>query len=134
MDHSQLLSSTVEIGLDLLEKDGSFIPFCRAVNAAGETFLYTTKTKTSCSSEQAFNSVLILVKKEIPIRGLIGLAFCFDSRVRLSDSEKKVPAIEVELHYKWMQSANWYFLYNLEGGNATVLEYYTKAGNEDLFA
>jgi hypothetical protein len=41
MDPNQLLSSAVEMGLDLLEKQGSFLPYCMAVNAAGETFIYS---------------------------------------------------------------------------------------------
>jgi hypothetical protein len=36
-----LLSSAVEMGLDLLEKQGSFLPYCMAVNDAGETFIYS---------------------------------------------------------------------------------------------
>jgi hypothetical protein len=134
MDQNQLLSSAVELGLDLLEKNGSFIPFCKAVNADGETFIYTAASDTSFSSKQAYESVLFNVKRDIDSRRLKGVAFCFDSRVRLSDSKEKVPAVEVEVHYKGLPAAIWYFLYKIEGSKATVLEYYTNDAKENLFA
>jgi hypothetical protein len=134
MDHNQLLSSAVELGLTLLEKNGSFIPFCKAVNEADEPFIYTAASDISFSSEQAYESVLFNVKRDIANRGLKGVAFCFDSRVRLSDSTEKVPAVEVAVHYKRLPATIWYFLYKMEIGKAAVIEYYTKAASESLFA
>jgi hypothetical protein len=134
MNQDQLLSSAVELGLHLLEKNGSFTPFCKAVNEAGETFVYTAASDAPCSTEQAYNSVLFNVRSDIASRSLKGAAFCFDSQVRLSDRDEKVPAIEVEIHYRGLPAAIYYFLYKIEANKATVLEYYTNAANENLFA
>jgi hypothetical protein len=133
MDQNQLLSSAVELGLDHLEKTGSFIPFCQAVNESGETFVYTAASDATFSADQAYQSVLLNVKKDLESRGLQGVAFCFDSRVRLSDSTEKVPAVRVEIHYQGLPAAIWHFLYKLDSGQATVLEYYTNDAKENLF-
>jgi len=134
MDQNQLLSSAVELGLSLLEKNGSFSPFCKAVNAAGETFVYTAASETDFSAQEAFESVLLRVRRDIEGRGLRGAAFCFDSRVRLSGSTEKVPALEVELHCQGIPAAVWYFLYRMDGTKATVLQYYNNHAKNNLFA
>jgi hypothetical protein len=131
MDQNQLLSSAVEIGLDLLEKNGGFTPFCKAVNEAGETFIYTTESDTGDSPERAYESVLFNVKRDVASRGLRGAAFCIDVTVRLSDSEDRVPAVKVETHYIGSPAAIWYFLYKIEASKA--IEYHTYAATENLF-
>jgi len=134
MDQNQLVSATVELGLDLLEKNGSFLPFCKAVNESGETLVYTAASDRDFSAEQAYKSVRSSVIRDLQARSLKGVAFCFPSRVRLSDSKEKVPAIEVEVHYRSLPAKVWYFLYKMDGNKASVLEYYTNDAKEDLFA
>ena len=134
MDQNQLLSSAVELALDLLEKNGSFLPFCKAVNDAGETFIYSPASDSDFSSQQAYDSVLLNVKRDLSSRGLKGVAFCFDSRVRLSDSPDKVPAIEVEVHYRGEPSGISYFLYEMEGTTANISNYFTNPLDGSLFA
>src|SRR5262245_36327771 len=134
MDHNQLLSSAVELGLDLLEKHGTFLPYCKAVNAAGEPFIYTPASDKGLTEAQAAESVRSNVLRDLGPRGLVGVAFCYHTRIRFADSNEKVPAVEVELHYRGQPAAVWYFPYKLEGNTATVLEYYTNAAREDLFA
>jgi hypothetical protein len=136
MDRNQLLSSAVELGLELLEKHGSFLPFCKAVNAAGESFIYTPASGTgkSFTEVQASEKVRSDVLRDLRPRGLVGVAFCYHSRIRFADSDQKVPAVEVELHYHGQPAAVWYFPYKMEGNTAKVLEYYTNEAEEDLFA
>jgi hypothetical protein len=134
MDPNQLVSSTVELGLDLLEKNGTFLPFCKAVNEMGETFLYTAASDTDFSNDQAYQSVLSHVKRDLVPRGLRGAAFCFHSRVTLSDSPEKVPVVEVEVHYRGLQGMIWYFCYKTEGSKASVTEYFTNPAHEYLLA
>jgi hypothetical protein len=133
MDQNQLLSATVELGLDLLEKNGSFFPFCKAVSETGETFVYRAASDASFSAEQAYQSVRLNVQRDMESRRLKGVAFCFDSRVRLSDSTERVPAVEVEIHLHGQPAAVWYFLYKLDGGKASILEHYTNDAKENLF-
>lgn len=136
MDQNQLLSSAVELCLDLLEKRGTFLPFCKAVNAAGETFIYTPASGSgeSFTETQAAESVRSNVMRDLRPRDLIGLAFCRHTRIRFADSAEKVPAVEVEMHYRGQPPAVWHFPYKLEGKTATVLEYYTNETKEDLFS
>lgn len=136
MDANQLLSSAVELGLDLLEKRGSFLPYCKAVNAAGESFIYTpaSASEKEFTEAQASESVRSNVLRDLQARELAGLAFCHHTRIRFADSAEKVPAVEVELHYRGQAAAVWHFPYKLDGGTATVLEYYTNAAEVDLFA
>jgi hypothetical protein len=134
VDQNKLLSSAVELGLELLETSGSFVPFCKAVDGAGETFIYTPASDKEFTNEQGYESVLLNVKRDLEPRQLKGVAFCFHSRVRLSDSEEKVPAIEVEVHYKGQPATVWYFLYKMDGSTATVLEYYKNDANSNLFS
>jgi hypothetical protein len=65
---------------------------------------------------------------------LVGVAFCHHTRIRFADSDEKVPAVEVELHYRGQPAAVWYFPYKMEGSTAQVLEYFTNEAREDLFA
>jgi len=136
MDQSQLLSSAVELGLDLLEKEGTFLPFCKAVNATGETLVYTPASGSGkgFTEAQASESVRANVMRDLRPRGLVGLAFCHHTRIRFADSAEKVPAIEVEVHYSGQRPAVWHFPYKMEGKTATVLEYYTNEAKVDLFA
>jgi hypothetical protein len=136
MDHNQLLSSAVEMGLDLLEKHGSFLPYCKAVNAAGEPFIYSPASASGkrFTEAQASESVRSNVLRDLRPRRLVGVAFCHHTRIRFADSDEKVPAVEVELHYRGQPAAVWYFPYKLEGKTAKVLEYYTNEAKEDLFA
>jgi len=135
MDQNQLLSATAELALDLLEKNGSFIPFCKAVNDSGETFNYVgaTASNTSMTADAAYKGILSNVTKDIPSRNLKGIAFCFDSRVKMSDSEERTAAIEVEMHYRGLPAKIWYFPYSLLDGKATVLEYYSNDAQHNLF-
>jgi hypothetical protein len=136
MDQNQFLSAVVELGLDLLEKRGTFLPFCQAVNAAAETFMYTPASISGegFTEAQASQSVRANVRRDLGPRGLVGLAFCRHTRVRFADSADKVPAVEVELHYRGQPPAVWHFPYKMEGKTATVLEYYTTEAVEDLFS
>jgi hypothetical protein len=136
MDQNQLLSSAVELGLDLLEKRGTFLPFCKAVNAAGETYIYTPASDSGegFTDAQASKSVRSNVVSDLQRRGLIGLAFCRHTRIRFADSAEWVPAVEVEMHYRGQPSAVWHFPYKMEGKTATVLEYYTNEAEKDLFS
>jgi hypothetical protein len=136
MDQNELLSSAVELGLDLLEKRGTFLPFCKAVNAAGETFIYTPASRSGegFTEAQASESVRSNVKRDLWPRGLVGVAFCRHTRIRFADSAEKVPAVEVEMHYRGQPPAVWHFPYKMEGKTATVLEYYTNGAEEDLFS
>ena len=136
MDRNQLLSSAVEMGLDLIERDGTFITFCRAVNAAGETFVYTPASNSGkpFTAAQAAESVLASVRRDLDARNLVGAAFCYHTRIRFADSPEKVTAIEVELHSRGEPSAVWYFPYRLDGGTAKVLESHTTASKVNLFS
>jgi hypothetical protein len=135
MDQNQLLSSAVELGLSLLEKNGLLLPFCKAVNETGETFVYTSASSDgSFSEEKAYQSIRLNVKRDIESRRLKGVAFCSDIRVRLPDSTEEVPAVKAEVHYQGLNPRIWYFLYKMDGSQAKVLKYYTNDANENLFA
>jgi hypothetical protein len=135
MDHNQLLSSAVEMGLGLLERHGSFLPYCKAVNAAGETFDYSPASGTgrSLTDAQASESVRSEVVRDLRPRAFVGAAFCRHTRIRFAESDHMVPAVEVELHYLGQAAAVWYFPYTLDGPSAAVLEYYAQAADADLF-
>jgi hypothetical protein len=44
MEPAKLISSTTELALDLLEKRGEVVPFCKAVAEDGSLFIYTPET------------------------------------------------------------------------------------------
>jgi hypothetical protein len=136
MDASELLSSAVEMALNLLEKNGSFLPFCKAVNAAGKSFIYTPESAPGrrLTEVQASEGVRTRVLCDLRPRELEGIAFCHHSRIRFADSNEKVPAVEVEVHYRGQRAAIWYFPYEIDGMTARVLEYYANDAKEDLFA
>jgi hypothetical protein len=130
----KLLSTTVELALDLLEKNGDFIPFCKAVSEAGEKFIYQAGAGGPCTHEEGYQSIVFHAKKDLTSRDLKGVAFCQHYWVRFAANEDKVPAIKIELHYKGQPAKHWYFLYKLEGKQAEVLEYFPNPADEDLFA
>jgi hypothetical protein len=153
MGPDELVSSAAELALSLLEKNGSFLPNCKAVNEAGETIIYTPgdmpetiiyaprdplpsiddeESGTPISDEEAYESVLRNVKKDLASRRLKGVAFCFHISVQLSPSEEKIPALKLEVHYKGLPAVIYYFIYKMEGSTAKVLEYYTNPARENL--
>jgi hypothetical protein len=136
MDHNQLLSSAVETGLDLLEKHGSFLPYCKAVGAAGQTFVYIAgleEDEGSIGESQASESVRFNVLRDLQPRASIGAAFCHHTRIRFADSDERVPAVKVELHYRGRPAVVWHFPYKLEGRSAT-LGSYNQPAEASLFA
>ena len=136
MRQNQLLSAAVELALDLLEKRGSFLPFCKAVNAAEESFVYMARSRSGkrVTETQACESIRANVLRDLRPRGLVGVAFCRHTQIRFGDSDQKVPALEVELHYRGQPAAAWHFPYKMEGTTAKVLEYYASPAKGDLFA
>lgn len=136
MDANQLLTSAVEMGLDLLEKQSTFVAYCKAVNANGELFIYSPASDSdkSFTESEASENVRSSVLKDLQLRALIGVAFCHHTRIRFADSDEMVPAVEVELHYRGQPPVMWYFPYKKEGKTVEVLEYFTSPANEDLFA
>lgn len=135
MDSNQLLSSAVENGLDLLEKNSSFLPYCRAVDSTGGVFIYSPASSPDdgCTELQALESVRSGVLRDLSPRGLVGAAFCRHARIRVADSVEKMAAVEVELHYRGQPAAIWYFTYRMEGDVAKVLEYFCNDAGESLF-
>ena len=136
MDANQLLSSAVEMGLDLLERHGSFLPFCKAVDPAGQTFIYTPGSEEGegFTASQASESVRSTVLRDLRPRALVGAAFGHHTRIRFADSPEMVPAVQVELHYRGQPAAVWFFPYKLDGGSATVLESHRQQAQVSLFA
>jgi hypothetical protein len=136
MDPNQLLSSAVELGLELLESRGSFLPYCKAVGTAGEPIVYSPATADGedFTEEQAFASIWTSVFADLGPRGLVGAAFCRQTHIRFEDSEDRIPAIEVELHYRGQPPAVWHFVYQMDGNTANVQEYYTSEAGSDLFS
>jgi hypothetical protein len=65
---------------------------------------------------------------------LIGAAFCHHTRIRFADSNERVPAVKVELHYRGRPAVVWHFPYKLEGRSATVLESCNQPAEASLFA
>jgi hypothetical protein len=136
MDQSQLLSSAVELGLSLLEKNRTFLPFCKAVSIDGDTFVYTPNSESTLTCEEAADSVLKSVMSDIDSRRLEGIALCSDRLVKRSDLKNCVPAIKVELHFRGTQAVTWYFFYDWDGKKVNVLNYCneTEPAAENLFA
>ncbi|MHB1559740.1 MAG: hypothetical protein ACYC61_20010 [Isosphaeraceae bacterium] len=137
MDQNKLLSSAVETGLDLLDQHGSFLPFCTAVDAAGQTFIYVAGSEEAegfISEWQASESVRCNVRRDLRPRGLVGAAFGHHVRIRFAESPEMVPAVKVELHDRGRRAVVWHFLYKLEGGSATVLESFNQPAEARLFA
>ena len=154
MDQNELISSAVELALSLLEKNGWFLPFCKAIDEPGQSIIYTPgdmpetmvyapgdplppvdddNPSAPCSDAEAYEGVLHNVKKDVACRGLKGAAFCFHILVQQPPSEENFPAIKVELHYKGLPAVIYYFPYKVEGNAAEVLEYHTKPAEANLF-
>jgi hypothetical protein len=109
--------------------------FCKAVNAAGEKFIYSSASGSGegFTEAQASESVRANVLHDLRPRGLVGLAFCRHTRIHFADSAKKVPAVEVEMHFTGQSPVVWHFPCEMEGKAAAVLEYYTSQAEVDLF-
>ena len=133
-NHHHLLTSALELALNVLEKNGTFLPFCKGETESGQQFVYTPSSDSNFSCKQAYESIRSHVLADVTAGNLSAVAFCFDTQVRLSDSNTAIPAIEIRLHQKGQRAAVWYFVYRMEGSEARVMEYYTSGADEDLFA
>jgi hypothetical protein len=136
MDKDHMLSSTVELALDLLEKRGSFSPFCRAIDARDQVFIYTSDY-SGCASEDENHQIEKVVRdnvaKDIQPRCLQGAAFCFLGWVRFADSPEKTSVIRVELHWVNELPSLWHLPFSIESGKATVLSSHTENWHTSIF-
>jgi hypothetical protein len=98
MNPNELLSSAVELALELMEKNGSFLPYCKAVNASGDTFVYAPGELSGedITGARAAESVRFNVVRDLRSRGLVDIAVCDHTVIRF-DSGEKTAAVRVAI-------------------------------------
>lgn len=135
MTPEDLAGSAAGLALDLIDKNGTFLPICKAVDDAGTTFVYTPASELgqTADTRRGFESVRASVERDRDGRRLAAAAFAFHSRVRVAGAAEKVPAVEVELHARGRPVVVYYFLYRSAGGRAEVVESHTAPGGGSLF-
>jgi hypothetical protein len=128
MEPAKLISSATELALDLLEKRGEVVPFCKAVAEDGSSIIYTPET--SDSEDIAFRKAeefqRKMVLQDVSHRKLVGLAFCKEVTLTMSEPNQIVSAIRVEIHHVDSKPLVYWFPYEMKNGKATVLQYYTR--------
>jgi hypothetical protein len=125
MSSTDLLSTTADFALDLIEKNGVIVPFCRAVTSEGEVVFYSPETSdddTNFKNAEAHQRSVVL--QEIKIRKLVGLAFCKEVVLTMKEPDEEVSAVKIELHQVDVNSSTYYFPYRIENGKAVTLPHH----------
>jgi hypothetical protein len=124
---TDLLSTTAELALSLIEKNGVLVPFCRAVTSDGEIVFYSPETHDDdLNFKKAESLQRDVVLSEITIRKFVGLAFCKNVLLNLRDPDEEVSAIKIELHQAETKALTHYFTYRIENGTAAILQQHTQ--------
>ena len=124
MNRADLLSTTAEIALKLIEKNGVVVPFCRAVTAAGGIVIYSPETHADDENfKKAQEHQRSVVLQEVMIRKLVGLAFCKEILLTMKDPDEEVAAIKIELHYVGTKPSVFYFPCRVEHAKPESLPY-----------
>lgn len=125
MNQIDLLSTTAELALDLVEKNGALVPFCRALTSDGSIVIYSPETHvddTSFKKAEEYQREVVL--REIKTRRLVGLAFCKAVVLTIKNPDEEVAALKIEFHQIDSKSQTYYFPYRLENGAAMTLPYH----------
>lgn len=128
MDAAKLVSTTAELALDLLEKRGVVVPFCKAVSEDGSLFIYSPETNDAedASFRRAEEHQRKKVLEEVSLRKFVGLAFSKQVTLTMSEPAEVLSAVRVEIHYVGSKSFVYLFPFRMENGKAMLLPHYTK--------
>ena len=128
MDAASLMSSAAEFALGQLEQRGVLIPFCHAVTADGSSVIYSPETNdpedTAFRKAEAHQRDVVL--REVSQRQIVGLAFCKEITLTMSEPDEVLSAVRIELHQIDTKSLIYFFPYRMNEGKATLLPYYTR--------
>lgn len=127
-----LLSETAELALDLIEKNGSILPFCKARTQSGEIVVISPEDQTSESIESANESVRDELKKRIRAGEIAEFAVCAEVEVKFSHEAAHQRALKIEFQNGTGESAVYYFPLLVEDGSASVGSYSTSNLPEKL--
>ena len=125
MNPTDLLSTTAELALSLVEKNGVLVPFCRAITSDGSIVFYSPETHADdpgFKKAEAHQRTVVL--QEIKNRKLVGLAFCKDVVLTMKEPDEEVSALKIELHQVDAKSSIHYFPYRIESGTAVTLPHH----------
>jgi hypothetical protein len=115
------LNSSAELALELVEKKGTFLPFCRAKKRSGETVVITPDAGGSASVEAGLASVQAELR-----RGLVDIsefAVCSDVHVKFAHLPDEQRVLKIEFQDGSEESAVYYFPLSVAEGRATVGRY-----------
>ena len=105
MSGLKLVEGTAELALNLLEKNGSFLPFARGLRPDGEpvVFLeghYDERPDKLITPSQAIEAISLEAKKWLDRGEIVNIAYCKDVFVRTELMNEQAAAIKVMLRAK----------------------------------
>jgi hypothetical protein len=135
MDNIKLVEGTVELALNLLEKNGSFLPFGRGLRPDGEPVVFVEghvddRPDIPMTPNQMIEAVSLEAKKWLDRGEIVNIAYCKGVNIRTDEMDIEASAIKVMLRAEG-NALDYYFLYELENGKARLINYLTQDVNND---
>jgi hypothetical protein len=111
-----LLAQTAEMALDLLEKNGVLLPFCRLTDRSHAPVVITPDG----SGDEAERSVRTELLRRLDRKEVTGFAACSDAEVKFAHEPAAKRCLRIELQDGTTDSGVYYFPLTLQHGRASL--------------
>ena len=121
-----LIGETAGLALDLLEKNGVLVPFCKARSTEHGNLIIQAgdnENSSDCSPEQYAESAWIDLKRRIANGTILEFAFCSDNFVKLQNEPNERRFLKIEFQNGTDESGIYLFPLSVENGKASVGPY-----------
>ena len=130
-----LIGETADIALNLLEKNGVLVPFCKARSSEyGNLYIQADEGKnpSDFSPEKSAESARIDLKRRIAGGTLLEFTFCSDNMVKLKNEPNERRFLKIEFQNGTDESGIYLFPLSVENGKASVGRYLVSDLQEKL--
>ena len=114
-----LLAQTAEFALDLLEKNGVLLPFCKLTDRAGAPIYISP----SGGGERAEESVRVELARRLGRKEVSAFAVCSDVEVKFAHEPVAQRRLKIEFQDGTEDSGVYYFPLTLRDGVASLGQY-----------
>jgi len=125
-----LLNETAGVAVDLLEKNGCIVPFCKARTTTEESLYIQAGDKdedTPYSDEdlqRCADSIWVELKRRIAAGEVLEFAFCSDSIVKFQHETDHRRVLKIEFQNGTNESAVYFFPLSVENGKVQLAPKY----------
>jgi hypothetical protein len=130
-----LVGETAGLALNLLEKNGVLVPFCKARSSEyGNLYIQADdgENPSDYSPEKSAESARIDLKRRIAAGTILEFTFCSDNFVKLQNEPNERRFLKIEFQNGTDESGIYLFPLSVENGKASVGSYLVSDLQEKL--